>query len=386
MRAGWSKVSLGEVARIDRKGVRPNEIPTGTKYVGLEHIERGGRLVGFETIGKVHVASTKFTFTRDHVLYGKLRPNLGKIARPNFSGVCSTDILPILPSEHLDRDYLAHYLSQQRMIDFAASRATGANLPRLSPSELARFPVPLPSLAEQRRIAAILDRADSLRMRRESMSSGTDELVKSMFLEAFGTETETVSLAEGLEGAPVFNDGDWVESKDQDPGGSVRLTQLADIGDGRWLDKSHRFLTEDKAAELRCTYLEPGDVLVARMPDPLGRACVFPGADMPCITVVDVAIIRPPEDRFDPQWLAACINSAPVRRQIERFATGTTRLRISRRNLSKVRIPRVTIERQREFVSQLGGVNALDARMTQATAKLDDAFAALRARAFSGRL
>ena len=90
----------------------------------------------------------------------------------------------------------------------------------------------------------------------------------------------------------IFTDGDWVESKDQDPSGDVRLIQLADVGDGVYLDKSSRFLTAKKSCELKCTYLGPGDVLIARMPDPLGRACIFPGDPKTSVTAVDVCIAR----------------------------------------------------------------------------------------------
>ena len=77
-----------------------------------------------------------------------------------------------------------------------------------------------------------------------------------------------------ISGRGVFSDGDWVESKDQDPNGDVRLIQLADVGVGEFRNRSNRFLTSTKAKELNCTYLEPQDVLVARMPDPLGP-CVY---------------------------------------------------------------------------------------------------------------
>src|SRR5207249_2862114 len=70
-----------------------------------------------------------------------------------------------------------------------------------------------------------------------------------------------------------FCDGDWVESKDQDPNGDVRLIQLADIGDGIYRDRSSRFMNKATAARLNCSYLKAGDILVARMPDPLGRCC-----------------------------------------------------------------------------------------------------------------
>lgn len=126
----------------------------------------------------------------------------------------------------------------------------------------------------------------------------------------------------------LFCDGDWVESKDQDEKGINRLIQLADIGDGRFLDKSSRFLNDTQFKSLRCTALEEGDILIARMPDPLGRACLFSDIGQRCATVVDVAIIRKPSS--DPSWLVYAINSNHVRRQIERSASGTTRTRISR--------------------------------------------------------
>lgn len=150
------------------------------------------------------------------------------------------------------------------------------------------------------------------------------------------------SLAELLEDG-LFVDGDWIESKDQDPNGDVRLVQLADVGDGVFRNRSSRFLTMEKAKELGCTFLEPGDVLVARMPEPLGRACIFPGLDQPAVTAVDVCIIRPNAMRARPEWLVKAINSPSFRSAMQEFIRGTTRQRISRRNLGglPIRVPGV---------------------------------------------
>src|SRR5690348_15116201 len=89
-----------------------------------------------------------------------------------------------------------------------------------------------------------------------------------------GWAAATLGELIGREG--LFIDGDWIESKDQDPNGHVRLIQLADVGDGHFRDRSSRFLTHEKANELGCTFLQKGDLLIARMPDPLGRCCIFP--------------------------------------------------------------------------------------------------------------
>ncbi|MFD3334403.1 restriction endonuclease subunit S [Streptomyces sp. NPDC058700] len=151
----------------------------------------------------------------------------------------------------------------------------------------------------------------------------------------------------------IFTDGDWVESKDQDPDGYVRLTQLADVGDGLFRDRSNRFMTQEKVAELRCTLLKEGDVLVARMPDPLGRACLYPGSKKPAVTVVDVCVIRTGKSGVSHRWLMWAINSPQVRQDIDSLQTGTTRKRISRGNLEKVKLAVPPLPEQHRIVEAL---------------------------------
>jgi type I restriction enzyme, S subunit len=180
-----------------------------------------------------------------------------------------------------------------------------------------------------------------------------------------------VPLSTALASSEVFVDGDWVESKDQDPAGNVRLVQLADVGDGEYLNKSSRFLTSSKAGDLKCTYLKPGDILVARMPHPLGRACIFPGDRRPSVTVVDVCIIRPDGNGPDGRFLVHCLNSSACRHQIAGFAIGTTRSRISRSNLAKVKIPLPPMPQQRRIAAILDKADALRASRRKALAEID---------------
>lgn len=201
---------LGEVAEIVRDGIAPEKIVAGTPYLGLEHIESGGRIISSEPVADGELASTKFQFGPEHLLYGKLRPYLAKIALPDFAGICSTDILPVKAGPNLDKRYLAFFLRQPKMVDFANSRASGANLPRLSPKALADFEIPLPPLPEQQRIAGILDQADALRrLRRQSLSRLSD-LGQAIFYEMFGD--------------PISNPMGW----DQ-----VKLGDLCEVGSSK---------------------------------------------------------------------------------------------------------------------------------------------------------
>lgn len=177
-----------------------------------------------------------------------------------------------------------------------------------------------------------------------------------------GTLDELIS-ADGL-----FSDGDWVESKDQDPHGAVRLLQLADIGDGVFLNKSNRFINDQKFVELKCTELLANDVLIARMPDPLGRACLMPILPQRCITVVDVAVVRPGHQSVKPKWLMYFLNSPTVRQEVELQSSGSTRRRISRGNLSKLELPIPPLPEQKRIADKL---DTLLARIDACRDRLD---------------
>lgn len=151
----------------------------------------------------------------------------------------------------------------------------------------------------------------------------------------------------------IFTDGDWVESKDQDPSGSIRLLQLADIGDGYFVDKSSRYMNPETADYLNCTFLQKNDVLVARMPDPLGRACLMPTIEQKAVTVVDVCVIRDKPQNFHSPWLMYFINSPDFRNEIASLQSGSTRKRISRGNLSKIRFPIPPRKEQTRIVEKL---------------------------------
>ena len=178
----FPEVALGEVVRVDRRIVSPDEIQSGTLYVGLENVQGDGSFLDVGPVANGDLASSKFCFTPGHVLYGKLRPYLRKIAMPEFVGICSTDILPLMPGHRVDRNYLYHYLRQDSMIGLATSRSRG-DLPRLSPNALLEFPITVPPLDEQRRIAAILDQADALRAKRRQAREKAGMLKQSVFLE-----------------------------------------------------------------------------------------------------------------------------------------------------------------------------------------------------------
>ncbi len=156
--AGWRRVRLGEVCREDRVIIDPtspdaNNLP----FLGLEHIESETGIILLDPEDLPHTAlSTTFLFDTGHVLYGKLRPYLNKVAIPNFSGKCSTEIVPLYPI-NVERYYLAWFLRRQETVSEAMKQKTGSRMPRADLRELFNLSIPLPPLDEQQRIVAILN-------------------------------------------------------------------------------------------------------------------------------------------------------------------------------------------------------------------------------------
>ena len=188
----------------------------------------------------------------------------------------------------------------------------------------------------------------------------------------------------------MIADGDWVESKDQDSNGEVRLTQLADVGDGEFRSRSDRWMNDEQASRLNVNYLQPGDLLMARMPDPLGRTCMVPENIGRAVTVVDVAIIRIARKDVNPKFVMWLLNSPGIRQQIEMLASGTTRRRITRKNLGTIDLPMPPIDEQNKIVElledHLSRLDAALADVKQARIKAAQFRRSLLQAAFTGNL
>jgi type I restriction enzyme S subunit len=156
-----------------------------------------------------------------------------------------------------------------------------------------------------------------------------------------------------------FGDGDWIESKDQSESG-IRLVQTGNIGDGVFKDRIEkaRWISEETFEKLNCTELKNGDVLISRLPDPVGRACIMPKLEHRAITAVDCAILRFKEDLIVPEYFVYYSQSGRYQNDINGFITGSTRERISRANLGEIEVPLPSREKQLEIVKKLDGAFA----------------------------
>lgn len=150
----WTRLKV----LVEASKEKTNDFSNGdTKYVGLEHIEKDGGIIGYSSA--TEVKSLKAIFHVGQILYGKLRPYLNKHDIAGFEGVCSTDILVFDTKNCADSRYVNYFFNQRYFIEYVVSNSKGINLPRVSESIILEAICPLPPLTEQRRI---VDRIESL--------------------------------------------------------------------------------------------------------------------------------------------------------------------------------------------------------------------------------
>jgi len=353
MRDGWVETTLGDLATWSSgKNISKNSRVSDGQYA----------IVGANgEIGR----TDQFLYDQPLVVVGRVG-SCGETYLIHGRVWISDNALIALPNSNIEINYLYYLL---KTFDYSKI-ISGTTQPLITQGKLKTQSVFLPPLPEQKRIVDLISSVDSyiesLQQQSESAKRSRNAVLHEL-LTAVGEEWVETTLGEICTDG-LFGDGDWVESKDQDPEGDYRLLQLADIGDGNFLNKSDRWMNQEQFMRLGCTKLEINDVLIARMPDPIGRACLFPEGLPVCATVVDVAIVRTDNETLQ-KFLVLLINSSDFRTEAFSLLTGTTRQRISRGNLAKITFAIPSPEKQLEIVNL---ISLFDSEITRTTRVIEE--------------
>ena len=183
----------------------------------------------------------------------------------------------------------------------------------------------------------------------------------------------------------VLTDGNWIESKDQSSEG-IRLIQTGNIGNGVFKDKGDkvRFISEDTFNRLSCTEIFEGDVLVSRLPEPIGRSCILPKLEQRTITAVDCSILRFKKELLNKFFVYFTLSPA-YDRALKNYITGSSRKRISRSNLGLIKVPVPSIEEQQRIVDELDLLIGIIDKKNQQLRDLDSLVRVLFIETFCGQ-
>lgn len=158
----WPVVPFTEFAKIDGNMTTDYEKYADYPHIGIDSIEKGtGALKGYRTVREDGVISGKYIFTPQHIIYSKIRPNLNKVALPDFEGLCSADAYPILPNHsNCNRVFLAIALRSEYFLEYILQFSSRTNLPKVNRKEITGFRMPLPPLKLQEQFAAFVEQTD----------------------------------------------------------------------------------------------------------------------------------------------------------------------------------------------------------------------------------
>ena len=166
-----------------------------------------------------------------------------------------------------------------------------------------------------------------------------------------------------------FTDGDWIEAKDQSDSG-VRLVQTGNVGVTEYLDKPNnkKWISFETFEQLHCEEVYPGDILISRLPEPAGRACIMPNLGTKMITAVDCTIVRP-NAVTSTRFLLQYLSSQAYFDAVNTCLAGGTRQRISRGNLAQFNVPIPSSKIEQEKIGEV--LEKLDTLITLHQRKLE---------------
>ena len=381
-------------------------------YVGLENIESwtGKLLIDYQPDS---VDSTVVTFDTGDVLFGKLRPYLAKVARPDFEGAATTEILVLRPTDECTQDYLAYCLLSTPYIRWIDTLTYGARMPRVSPDDVATSLIALPPLPEQRAIAAFLDRETA---RIDDLVARKEHLIA--LLREKRTALITHAVTRGLDpDAPMKDSGvgwlgevpahwevkrlksfatvqlsnvDKKSVKDQD---AVRLCNYVDVYYNEHIGADIEFMSATASEEQICRFsLREGDVLITKDSE-LWTDIAVPAVvtrNLPNVLCgYHLAHIKPGRD-CDGAFLSRAFSAVGPRDQYQIAANGITRFGLTGDAIRASVLALPPLLEQRAIATFLdretAKIDDLIARIREAIERLKELRTALISAAVTGRI
>ena len=285
-------------------------------------------ITGVGTLGKVYVVkeNDRFYFKDGNIIWLQ--------AKHDFSSI-----------------YLKYQYDMPALINQVFGNAGGSTVATYTITNAKTTKVPVPPLPEQQRIAEALSDVDGMISSLEKLIAKYKSIKIACLQQMFPQNGETVPRMRlpGFTGAweqrklmslcEKFTDGDWIEAKDQSDFG-VRLIQTGNVGLGEYIDKptNKKWIAEETFERLNCEEVFAGDILISRLPEPAGRACIMPNLGVKMITAVDCTIVRT-ATHINPKCLLQYLSSQSYFDKVNTCLAGGTRQRISRSNLAAFDVP-----------------------------------------------
>lgn len=372
-------VALDDVCERGLEGVDPRRSSdVHFRYIDISSVDSSRKIVteARMLLGSEAPSRARRLVRAGDVIVSMTRPNLNAVALigPGLSGsVCSTGFCVLRPKPILTPSYLFHFVRTQSFAEHLAALTAGALYPAVTERQVRTQVLPLPSLAEQRRIVDLLDRAAGIVRLRQAALAKAREVVPALFVSMFGDLQrnpfgfpvrpleEVAQISSGVTKGRKLNG---------EPTYEMPYLRVANVQDGR-LDLSE-VKTIPATASDRVRYaLQKGDLLLTEGgdPDKLGRGAVWAGEVPGCLHQNHVFRVRADQRVVLPVFLAQVTSSPYGKSYFLSVAKRTTGIAsINRTQLGALPIPLPPLDCQNAFAARIAGVHSIIVRQEHALA------------------
>ena len=259
-------MTFTEFAKIDAQMTSDFDSYSESPHIGIESIQQNtGHILNYKTVKEDAVKSGKYVFTSKHIIYSKIRPNLNKVATPDFDGLCSADAYPILPKFKVVRkEFLAFILRSSIFLDYIIPFSRRTGMPKVNREQVEGFQLHMPPLPLQDEFLTISNQAD------KSKFDG----FKSQFIEMFDS-VESFSALENIV-SDTFP-GEW--GNEPTSSNAIKVIRTTNFTNEGRLDLSEVVTREIDSKKVSRKKLNKGDTILERSggtkDNPVGRVVFF---------------------------------------------------------------------------------------------------------------
>ena len=365
------KVLLGDVAHEHKETCKGSK--DGYPIVGLEHlIPEEITLTTWDEGGE-----NTFTkmFRKGNVLFGRRRAYLKKAAVAPFDGICSGDITVIeADPDKILPELLPFVIQNDDLFDFAVGKSAGSLSPRVKWEHLKNYEFELPDMDKQIELAELLWAIDETKKAYQELIAATDELVKSQFIEMFGTPESVMESSHTIAEVADVQVGIVIKPTRyySDGNNGIKAFRSLNIGPMYIKDDDWVYFTEKAMEETQRTVAHTDDILVVRSGNP-GTSCVVPPEYNGC-NVIDLMIVRPNKKKVLPKYLSAFTNMPHGMNQINSQQRGVAQKHFNVGMFKDLRLILPPLDIQKQFVDFLEQSDKSKFELEQALLELTAAY------------
>ena len=386
----WPLVKLKDCCTVTM-GQAPKGDTYNTNDEGHALIAGAGDF-GFETPEPKKFTSkpTRLSAKGDIILC--IRATIGDVNWSDNEYCLGRGVAGLKPKADLDALYLWYFIKcNKRQLE---SEGTGSTFKQVSRSHIEHWEIPLPPLPEQKRIAAILDKADQLRQKRQQAIDLADEFLRSVFLDMFG---DPVTNPKGWEVKPLGElldsiDSGWSPKCTPDPAdvGQWGVLKLGAVTQGVYLDHENKSLPLDQEPKKELE-VKKGDLLFTRKNTyalVAATALVHQTREKLLLPDLIFRLKLSPDSQVLSEYLWGVLSHTGKRKKVQSLAGGAagSMPNISKANLKMVEIPIPPFKKQQKFKTLLKARYNVASLGSERDAVIDNFFNSLSQKAFAGEL